>query len=76
VGGPAQFDLPELIRTALTARGDPRRVVADPAARYWGVELSERTLVPADDALVFETHFEDWILEVAAKGGRTDSPTI
>jgi uncharacterized protein YbjT (DUF2867 family) len=75
VVGPAQFDLPELIRTALTARGDPRRVVADPAARYWGVELSERTLLPADGALVSETHFEDWILEVAAKGGRTDSPT-
>ena len=75
VVGPAQFDLPELIRTAFTARGDPRRVVADPAARYWGVELSERTLLPADGALVSETHFEDWILEVAAKGGRTDSPT-
>jgi uncharacterized protein YbjT (DUF2867 family) len=73
VVGPARFDLPELIRTALTARGDSRRVVADPSARYRGVELSERTLVPADDALAFETHFEDWILEVAAKGGRTDS---
>jgi uncharacterized protein YbjT (DUF2867 family) len=73
VGGPAQFDLPELIRTALTARGDPRRVVTDPTARYWGVELAERTLLPADGALAFETHVEDWILEVAARGSRTGS---
>jgi uncharacterized protein YbjT (DUF2867 family) len=68
VAGPVQFRLPDLIRTALTARGDSRHVVADPAARYWNVELEERTLVPADGAVSFETRFEDWILEVAAKG--------
>jgi hypothetical protein len=42
VSGPAQFDLPNS-SAPHSARGDPRRVVADPAARYWGVELSERT---------------------------------
>jgi hypothetical protein len=42
-------------------------VVADPAARYWGIELDERTLVPGDGATVFGTRFEDWILEAAAK---------
>ena len=44
IGGPEAFLLPDLIRTALTARGDSREVVADPAARYWGIELEERTL--------------------------------
>jgi uncharacterized protein YbjT (DUF2867 family) len=67
VAGPEQFRLPELIRTALTARGDDRRVVVDPAARYSGAELEERTLVPGDGATLFDTRFEDWILETAAK---------
>ena len=67
IGGPEAFLLPDLIRTALTARGDTREVVADPAARYWGIELEERTLVPGDGATLFDTRFEDWILETAAK---------
>ena len=67
VGGPEQFRLPDLIRTALTAHGDTRRVVADPAAQYWGVDIDERTLVPGDGATLFDIRFEDWILEAAAK---------
>jgi uncharacterized protein YbjT (DUF2867 family) len=67
IGGPEAFRLPDLIRTALTARGDSREVVADPTARYWGIEIEERTLVPGDGATLFETRFEDWILEAAAK---------
>ncbi len=67
VGGPEQFHLPELIKTALAARGDARRVVADPAARYWGVEIEENTLVPGDDATLFGFRFTDWILEQAAR---------
>jgi uncharacterized protein YbjT (DUF2867 family) len=67
VGGPQQFRLPELIRTALTAHGDARQVVADPAAKYWGVDIEERTLVPSEDSMRTGTRFEDWILETAAK---------
>jgi uncharacterized protein YbjT (DUF2867 family) len=67
VGGPEAFRMPDLIRTALTAHGDARQVVADPDARYWGVAIEERTLVPGDGATLFDTRFEDWILEAAAK---------
>lgn len=67
VGGPEQFRLPDLIRTALTARGDTREVVADPAAGYWGVHIDERDLVPDAGATLFDTRFEDWILVAAAK---------
>jgi uncharacterized protein YbjT (DUF2867 family) len=65
IGGPVAVLLPDLIRTALTARGDTRPVIADPAARYWGIELEERTLCPAADARTFGTRFEDWILQSA-----------
>ena len=42
--------------------------LADPAAKYWGIDLGERTLVPGPQATLFATRFEDWILQTAAKG--------
>src|SRR6266498_1983853 len=67
VGGPEQFHLDELVRRYLAARKDPRVVVADPHARYYGVELSERTLVPGDDAQLGETRFADWLSRSASQ---------
>ena len=60
VAGPEQFRFDELIRLALSARNDPREVIADPRARYFGTELSEFSLVPGNDALLGEIHFKDW----------------
>jgi len=61
VAGPEQFHYDELIRLALSARNDPRQVVADPNAKYFGAEVSERTLVPGNEALLGETRFKDWL---------------
>jgi hypothetical protein len=61
VAGPEQFRLDELIRRGLSARHDPRQVITDPQARYFGAELGERTLVPDGDALLAETRFDDWL---------------
>jgi len=61
VAGPEKFRLDELVRRYLTARDDPRSVIADPNALYYGAKLEERTLVPDDDnADLGETRFEDW----------------
>ena len=65
VAGPEQFRFDEFIRRGLSARNDPREVVADPHARYFGAELGERTLVPGDDARLGETRFEDWLRQPA-----------
>jgi len=67
IAGPEAFTLAGAISTSLTARGDTRTVIADPEARYWGIALEERTLVPADGATLFDTRLEEWILEAAAK---------
>jgi uncharacterized protein YbjT (DUF2867 family) len=61
VAGPQQFRLDELMRRALRESRDPREVITDPHARYFGVELDERTLVPGDDARLAETRFDDWL---------------
>ena len=61
VAGPEQFRLDELIRDGLSARQDPREVVADPRARYFGAPLGTRTLMPADGARLGEVRFQEWL---------------
>ncbi|HEY7305942.1 MAG TPA: SDR family oxidoreductase [Bryobacteraceae bacterium] len=61
VGGPEKFHLDELVRRDLAARKDPREVVADPQARYYGIKVSETTLIPGSDARLGETRFETWL---------------
>jgi uncharacterized protein YbjT (DUF2867 family) len=61
VAGPEQFRLDELVRSTLRERRDPREVVTDPHALYFGAELRERTLVPAAGARLTETRFGHWL---------------
>jgi uncharacterized protein YbjT (DUF2867 family) len=65
IAGPDQFRLDEFIRRGLSARKDPRQVLANAHARYFGAELHERTLVPADGARLGTVHFEDWLRQPA-----------
>jgi uncharacterized protein YbjT (DUF2867 family) len=68
VAGPEQFRFDELIRLSLRARRDPREVIGDPHARYFGAELSERMLVPAGaGARLGEIRFEDWLRRSGAE---------
>ena len=50
VAGPEELRFDDLVRRRLAADGDPRTVVADPTARYFGAELQQRTLVAGDGA--------------------------
>ena len=62
VAGPEQFRFDEMIRMGLNLKKDPREVIIDPHARYFGTELSEGSLVPiGDGALLGATRYEDWI---------------
>jgi uncharacterized protein YbjT (DUF2867 family) len=65
VAGPERFRLDELVHIGLRADDDPREVIADPGARYFGARLSERTLVPGGEAKLGETRFEDWLRQPA-----------
>jgi len=69
VAGPQQFRFDEFVRLGLSARHDPREVVADPRARYFGAELGERALVPDENARLGEIHFEDWL-------GQSPAPAV
>ncbi|HEY1304750.1 MAG TPA: SDR family oxidoreductase [Vicinamibacterales bacterium] len=68
VAGPQRFRFDELIRLGLAARHDPREIAADPHARYFGAELSERSLIPADDARLGEIGFQEWLNQPVLHG--------
>ena len=74
VGGPEQFRVDDLVRRRLAALKDPREVIADPEARYSGAKLSERTLVPGNNARLGETSFETWLTQPAAQIPSAKSP--
>jgi uncharacterized protein YbjT (DUF2867 family) len=61
VAGPQQFRFDELIRQGLSARNDPREVVADAHARYFGAELGERSLIPGESAQLGEIRLQAWL---------------
>lgn len=62
VAGPERFRFDEFIREVLNANDDPREVVADPHATYFGSELQERSLVPDEGAASLTgTRFKDWL---------------
>ncbi|HEY1801377.1 MAG TPA: SDR family oxidoreductase [Terriglobales bacterium] len=67
IGGPEQFRVDELVRRRLASLKDPREVIADPNARYAGAKLSERTLVPDNNARLGETRYETWLTQPAAQ---------
>jgi uncharacterized protein YbjT (DUF2867 family) len=67
IGGPEKYRLDELARQDLAAREDAREVITDPQARYVGIAVSERSLVPGDNAQLGEAHFADWINKQTAK---------
>ena len=65
VAGPQRFRFDELIRQDLTSRNDPRKVVVDPHARYFGAELGESSLIPAGEARLGEIRLKDWLRKPA-----------
>jgi uncharacterized protein YbjT (DUF2867 family) len=69
IGGPDQFRLDDIVGRYLAAREDPRSVIADPSARYYGAHLSERTLVPESSAIMGATRYDDWLIGQLAGAG-------
>jgi uncharacterized protein YbjT (DUF2867 family) len=66
IGGPEQFRVDELVRRRLASLKDPREVIADSNARYSGAKITEKTLVPGNDARLGHMTFENWLTQSAA----------
>jgi uncharacterized protein YbjT (DUF2867 family) len=61
VAGPQRFRFDEFVRQGLRAYNDPREVIADPNARYFGAKLGELTLVASGEARIGAIRFDDWL---------------
>jgi uncharacterized protein YbjT (DUF2867 family) len=61
IAGPERAPFNEIIARYLKAVGDPREVVGDTEARYFGGRVEERSLVPLGEARLGPTRFEDWL---------------
>jgi uncharacterized protein YbjT (DUF2867 family) len=60
IAGPEQFRMDDFFRDALASWNDPREVVTDPHAHYFGAEVEERSLVPIGDAVLGRIRYTDW----------------
>ncbi|MFI9552879.1 SDR family oxidoreductase [Nonomuraea endophytica] len=61
VAGPTRYQMDEFFRKALDAWDDPREVVTDPHAQYFGSVPGERTLVPDEGATLGTITYRDWL---------------
>jgi uncharacterized protein YbjT (DUF2867 family) len=66
VAGPDAIPMDELARQVLVARHDPRQIVADSHARYYGTELDDASLIPGPNAHIGSTKFSDWLRQSIA----------
>lgn len=61
LAGPDRISLDDLVRRYLDAKHDPRKVVADVHARYFGAELNDKSLTPGDNPHIGSISFETWL---------------
>jgi uncharacterized protein YbjT (DUF2867 family) len=73
--GPELFHLDDVVRRVMEANRDPREVMTDLHARYFGAELSEDTLIPDDGAIIGVGRFDDW-LRVSSISSSAERPRL
>jgi len=67
LSGPEAFPLDEIVRQFLKANRDPRTVITDEQAKYFGIPLKQRSLIPDKNQLFGATHFQDWLRRTTLK---------
>lgn len=61
IAGPEWVGLSGLVQRYLTTMGDPRTVVANAKAPYFGLQLDDGSLTPGDKPTLGNTTFENWL---------------
>jgi uncharacterized protein YbjT (DUF2867 family) len=66
IAGPEPFYIDELVGKVLAYDKDPRKIIVDPEALYFGIKLTDKSLVPGANARIASTRFEWWLTHVPA----------
>ena len=61
IAGPERAQFNEIVARYLKAVGDPREVVSDPEAGYWGGRVEEHSLVPLGEARLGRIGLDEWL---------------
>jgi uncharacterized protein YbjT (DUF2867 family) len=61
IAGPERAPFNQIVARYLKAVGDPREVVSDPEARYFGGRVEERSLVPLGEARLGRIGLDEWL---------------
>ncbi|TMJ30901.1 MAG: SDR family oxidoreductase [Alphaproteobacteria bacterium] len=67
IAGPERAPFEEIVARYLKAVGDPREVVSDPAARYWGGHVEEHSLVPLGEERLGRIRLDEWLRRSQAR---------
>ena len=67
IAGPERLGLDELVRRFLRAKQDPRQVVTDVHAQYFGIDVNDQSLTLGDNPRIGATHFDDWLSRSVAQ---------
>jgi hypothetical protein len=61
------MSIADFVGRFLTAKGDKRKVIADPKALYYGAVMGSRGIAPGDNPRIGPTRFDAWFSRAAAK---------
>jgi len=67
IAGPDRIPIDELVRRFLSATHDPRTVIADSHAGYFGIPVNDQSLTPGENSRIGAIRFEDWLSRAASR---------
>lgn len=67
IAGPERAPIDELVGRFLRATGDPRKVIADAKAGYFGIAVNDQSLTPGDNPRIGATRFNDWLSRTSSQ---------
>jgi uncharacterized protein YbjT (DUF2867 family) len=76
IAGPDRAPMNELVALALTEQGDSRKVIADPAAKYFGAAVDDHSLVPLGEARIGSAHLAGWSRRLLSRTATIDPKPV
>ncbi|MDT4872392.1 hypothetical protein FQZ97_1075710 [compost metagenome] len=67
VAGPDRLPMVSFVKAYLQHNEDPREVISDEKATYFGAPIDDQSLTPGANPIIGATHFDAWLKSAAAR---------